>query len=248
MRLWILSDLHLEFGPLALPEVRADVVVLAGDVHVGIRGIAWCRERFPETPVIYVPGNHEYYGGAIPRLTEKLRDAAAGSRIFVLEDDAVEIAGVTFLGATLWTDFCLLGDPLLASREAGEVMNDYRRIRVSPSYRRLRPADTLARHHRSRRRLMMRLAERAPAPVVVVSHHAPSALSLGNHESPDLISAAFASGLDDLVAGSRAALWVHGHIHRAADYCLGGTRVICNPRGYVDEPVPEFDPALVVDI
>jgi Icc-related predicted phosphoesterase len=248
MRLWIISDLHLEFGPLTLPEVQADVVVLAGDVHVGTKGLDWCRKQFPEMPVIYVPGNHEYYGAAIPKLTEKLRQEAAGSQVFILDDEGLEIGGVTFLGTTLWTDFRLQGDPLVSSREADAVMNDYRRIRVSPSYRRLRPADTLARHQKSRRWLMLQLAERAPGPVVVVTHHAPSALSYGNHQSLDLVSAAFASRLDDLVVRSRAALWVHGHIHQAADYCLGDTRVLCNPRGYPDEPVFGFDPALVVEI
>jgi Icc-related predicted phosphoesterase len=248
MRIRILSDLHLEFGSFTLPEVQADAVILAGDVHVGVKGIAWCREQFPDTPVIYVPGNHEYYGGAMPRLTGKLREAAAGSLISVLENNAVEIAGVTFLGATLWTDFRLLGDPLLASREAGQVMNDYRRIRVNPSYRRLKPEDTIIWHRSSRRWLGDRLAEPLPRPVVVVTHHAPSALSLKNQEPPDLVDAAFASRLDDLVASSGTALWVHGHIHRAVDYCIGGTRVICNPRGYPDEPVPKFDPALVVEI
>jgi len=48
MRLRLLSDLHLEFGPLRLPEIEADVVLLAGDVHVGTRGISWCREHFSE--------------------------------------------------------------------------------------------------------------------------------------------------------------------------------------------------------
>jgi Icc-related predicted phosphoesterase len=246
MRIHIL--MHLEFGPLILPEVQADAVVLAGDVHVGVRGVAWCWEQFPRRPVIYVPGNHEYYGAAIPQLTEKLRKEAAGSQVFILDDEGLEISGVIFLGSTLWTDFCLLGEPLLGSREADQVMNDYRRIRVSPSYRHLSPADTITWHRSSRRWLAGQLAEPAPGPVVVVTHHAPSALSFGNHESLDLVSAAFASKLDDLVVRSRAALWVHGHIHRSADYCLGNTRVICNPRGYPDEPVSEFDPALVVEV
>lgn len=248
MRIRILSDLHLEFSPLALPKVQADVVVLAGDVHAGIKGVAWCRERFPQTPVVYVPGNHEYYGGAIPQLTAKLREHSAGSQVHVLENNSVEISGVTFLGATLWTDFRLLGNPLSACQDAREAINDYRRIRVNPSYRRLRPEDTIAWHRSSRRWLAGRLAEPAPGPAVVVTHHAPSALSLGNHESLDPLSAAFASRLDDLVVRSAAALWVHGHIHRFADYYLGGTRVFCNPRGYPDEPVPEFDRALVVEI
>jgi Icc-related predicted phosphoesterase len=248
MRIRILSDLHLEFGPLALPEVQADVVVLAGDVHVGARGITWCQEQFPGIPVVYVPGNHEYYGEAIHRFTAKLREQTAGSQVHLLDNDVIEIQGVTFFGAILWTDFRLLGDSLPARLEAWEVVNDYRRIRVSPSYRRLKPEDTMGWHQRSRRWLENRLAEPKRGPVVVVTHHAPSALSLGNHESLDLVSAAFASRLDKLVAESGAALWVHGHIHRATDYCLGNTRVICNPRGYPDEPVPEFNPALVVEI
>ncbi len=105
MRLWILSDLHLEFGPVELPRVEADVVVLAGDVHKGRRGLAWARERFAATPVVYVLGNHEYYGEALPRLREKLEGEAAGSSVHLLENRAVEIGGVTFLGCTLWTDF-----------------------------------------------------------------------------------------------------------------------------------------------
>ena len=81
------------------------------------------------------------------------------------------------------------------------------------------------------------MAEPNPGPVVVVTHHAPSALSLGHDlQFQDAVRAAYASNLEELVAGSGAALWVHGHIHRAADYSVGGTRVICNPRGYPDEP------------
>jgi hypothetical protein len=184
----------------------------------------------------------------MPRLTDKLLAHSAGSRVHVLENDAVEIAGVTFLGATLWTDFRLLGDPLLASREAGQVMNDYRRIRVNPSYRRLKPEDTMIWNRCSRRWLADRLAEPLPGPVVVVTYHAPSPRSLGTNGPLDLLSAAFASRLDDLVAQSGATLWMHGHIHQAADYHLGCSRVVCNPPGYPDEPVPRFDPALVVEI
>ena len=166
----------------------------------------------------------------------------------LLENDSVEISGVTFLGATLWTDFRLLGDPLPAIREARQVISDFRRIRVNPSYRHLKPQDTIIWHRRRGERLAGRSAETAPGPVVVITHHAPSSRSLGNDGPLDLLSAAFASRLDDLVAQSGAALWVHGHIHQAADYHLGSTRVICNPRGYPDELVPGFDPALVVEI
>jgi predicted phosphodiesterase len=248
MRLWIMSDLHLEFAPLSLPEVRADAMVLAGDVHVGIKGIDWCREYFPWIPVIYVPGNHEYYGGVMPRLKEKLRLKALKSNVMVLDDDITEIDGITFLGTTLWTDFRLLGDPLPAMNAAKEAINDYRRIRIQPTYRRLKPEDTAVWHRRSRDWLTARLTEPPPGPVVVVSHHAPSTLSLGDAEPLGLLSAAFASRLEDLITNSRAAIWIHGHIHKSVNYHLGNTRVVCNARGYPEETDSGFDPALVVEI
>ena len=248
MRLWILSDLHLEFGPLVLPDVRADIVVLAGDVHKGRRGLDWIRARFPDTPVVYVLGNHEYYGEAMPRLREKLEREAADTNVHLLENRAVTLGGVEFLGSTLWTDFLLHGDRRHAEIEANVRMSDYRAIRMSPEFRRLRPADTAARHGASRRWLEQALAEAPAGPRVVVTHHAPSARSLDPRSAWQLVSAAYASHLDELVAGSRAALWVHGHTHFPVDYRVGETRVLSNPRGYPDEAVKAFDAGLVVEI
>lgn len=51
MRIRALSDLHREFGHVPLPEVAADVVVLAGDIDRGARGVAWARMAFPAVPV-----------------------------------------------------------------------------------------------------------------------------------------------------------------------------------------------------
>ncbi|HVS04223.1 MAG TPA: hypothetical protein VMT16_15775 [Thermoanaerobaculia bacterium] len=133
--------------------------------------------------------------------------------------------------------------------EANVRMNDYRRIRVSPEFRRLRPADTAAVHARSRRWLEEALAGAGLSQrTVVVTHHAPSRLSLDPTTAWQLVSAAYASNLDALVAGSGVPLWVHGHTHCAADYRIGETRVLSNPRGYPGQPVPGFDPALVVEV
>lgn len=62
MKLHILTDLHLEFGPFYPPETDADLVILAGDTDVGTKGITWAKEAFIGKQVVYVPGNHEYYG------------------------------------------------------------------------------------------------------------------------------------------------------------------------------------------
>jgi predicted phosphodiesterase len=248
MRIRILSDLHLEFGLAELPEVAADVVVLAGDVDKGVRGVGWAREQFAGVPVVYVVGNHEYYGHAVPQLTEKLRREAEATNVHLLEDRAVTLDGVTFLGCALWTDFDLHGNRHLAEIEANVRMTDYRAVRVSPQYRRLRPADTASLHHASRRWLERELAAPAEARRVVVTHHAPSARSLAPGTAHMPVSAAYASHLDALVEASGAALWVHGHTHHPVDYRIGATRVLSNPRGYAEEGVAGFDAGMVVEL
>ncbi len=81
MRLQILSDLHLEFGDRQRPRPLADVVVLAGDIHQGKAGLTWAKRNFPNTPVIYVLGNHEFYRHSIPDLTKIVKREAKGSHV-----------------------------------------------------------------------------------------------------------------------------------------------------------------------
>lgn len=248
MRLHILSDLHLEFAHLDLPQVSADVVVVAGDVHKGHRGLEWLRQTFPVSPVVYVLGNHEYYGHALPGLTDELRVAAEGTNVHVLENQEFEFGGVTFLGATLWTDFALDGNPKNGGLIAEKCMNDFRLVSTSPDERPLRAADMRRLHAESVDWLRQRLVALRGRPVVVVTHHLPSARSIASRFSGDPLNPAFASNLDELVAASGAVLWIHGHSHTAADYRVGLTRVLANPRGYPRETESGFAPGLVVDI
>lgn len=102
MRIHLLSDLHHEFSPFSPQVPDADVVILAGDIDVKTRGVAWAKQAF-SGPVLYVPGNHEYYGGHLSYTLQKMR-MAQDDRVRVLDRDEVIIAGVRFLGATMWTD------------------------------------------------------------------------------------------------------------------------------------------------
>lgn len=148
VRVRLLSDVHTELAPYSPSDVEADLVVLAGDIGKGVRGVQWATRWFAGVPVVYVPGNHEYYGGALPRVTEKMRAAAEGTNVAVLDRDAWTGAGVRVLGATLWTDFALFGVPsVFASSETARAgLNDYRRIRTSPRLSKLRPIDTQREH------------------------------------------------------------------------------------------------------
>lgn len=246
-QLYVLSDLHCEFAPFSIePASDIDVVVLAGDIDRGTKGIDWARSTFPNLPIVYVAGNHEFYGGAIPKLTERLRERARVREVAFLENDMAEISGVRFVGCTLWTNLELVGAEPWRLSEIQRVMTDYRAIRVSPRYRRLQPQDTAVWHARS-----IRWLETALEPsrtTVVVTHHAPSRRSVSPDSLDDPISAAYASDLDDFVSERAPALWVHGHTHHNVDYRIGETRVLTNQRGYPDDAVPGFDKDLIVTV
>jgi predicted phosphohydrolase len=250
VRLHVLSDLHLEHAPFTVPAVDADVVVLAGDVAPGTAGIEWMRRHLDGRPILYVAGNHEFYGHDLPGLIDRLRDAARGSSIHVLENDQVVIDGVRFLGCSLWSDFDLAGSQNRANtmRVCERLVNDYKRIRASELDRPLRAQDTRDLHVASRAWLATALAAGHDGPTVVITHHAPLVRERPDNPLLAAIGGAFASDLAELMDGARAGLWVFGHIHRALDAEVNGTRVLSNQRGYPHEPVAGFDPALVVEI
>jgi hypothetical protein len=109
MKIRILSDLHLEFQQWSPPKADADIIVLAGDIDVGIRSVEWARRSFPSSPVVYVLRNHEFYGHHMQDLMEELFVQGKRFGVDVLDGRELLIGGVRFLGATLWTDFTLQG-------------------------------------------------------------------------------------------------------------------------------------------
>lgn len=250
MNLNILSDLHLSRGELPVPETCADVVILAGDVARPAQAIAWAT-RIPK-PVLYVAGNHEFYGGTIEGTTAELKRLSAGTNVRVLDCEEVAIGGVRFLGATLWTDFRIAGEGkarATAVREAQRFMRDFSVVRMGEApFTPQASAELFARHAAW---LEARLAERHPGPTVVITHHAPSPKSIHPRFAGSPLNACFVSDAERLVGGRRARLWIHGHTHDSFDYRVNGTRVLCNPRGYAKDGVNEnavFDAELVVEI
>ncbi len=245
MRIHLLSDLHNEFSVFTPEVLNADVVILAGDIDLKTKGVVWAEKAF-SCPVLYVPGNHEFYGGHLTRTLENMR-AAQTDRVRVLDRDEVTIGGVRFLGATMWTDFAATGSPLIATLTAQTGLNDFKLIRTD-DFRRIRPADLIKESVATRDWLRAKLAEPFDGKTAVITHHAPSRRSLiDNPYSGGHMDAAFANAWDDLMGGDHVALWVHGHSHTAADYDVEGTRVVCNPRGYPDEETG-FDPRCVIEV
>lgn len=259
MRILVWSDLHNEgySPPQPPPESEYDVVVLAGDIDVGINGVEWANRAFTK-PVVMVLGNHEFYRyGTIPSVTAACK-AFAADHVHVLDNDAVEIDGYLFVGGTLWTDFDLDGTPTESAAYAQRCMNDYRLIEVDqPGHprRSLHPLDTVKLHNESKAYLWEVLPAKSTGKSIVVTHHGPHPDSVHAKYAGNPLNPAFNSDLSDLIEWKRPALWIHGHIHDHMDYypqpVIGkpGTRIVANPRGYRHEfGTNGFDPNFIVEV
>lgn len=273
MRLLIYSDLHLEnysFTPPPAAVKQADVVVLAGDIKEG-GGLVSARKMFPKKDIVYVAGNHEFYDAHWGRALSGMRRQAKDLGIHFLENDAVTLGGIRFLGCTLWTDFQFFGPRLedVVKLECSRYMPDYKAIWTDdekqdlagcnefgfPPRRLITTDDTQHRHHQSRAWLEAALAEGDPCTTVVVTHHLPHQRSVARRYKQHHTSGAYATRLPaDLIR--RCGLWIHGHTHDSVNHRFGDarheTRVISNPRGYrmlwVDNiENPRFDSELTVE-
>ena len=257
------SDIHQEVSPCAVNTNGADVLILNGDINVGLRGINWAADMLKHFPghIIYVAGNHEFYHQDIHALRKAMRDFCSAPegwtgddsqhRLHFLENDEVIINGVRFLGCTLWTDFKLFGEAQkpFCMIDGGRALNDFRLIRNGEWN--FSPQDSIDLHEESAKWLEMKLKrEPFPGATVVITHHAPSFKSVVPRYQDDLLSACFASNLDQLMGFSE--LWIHGHMHDSLDYMVEGTRVICNPRGYCryegHNENDDFNPNMLIEV
>lgn len=244
MKLWVFSDLHRDFRePFDyLPPEGTDVIIAAGDIQDDDLLVRLSEHA----PVVFVAGNHSFYNRCYAERMAELR-ALSSDRLHVLENDAVVINGVRFLGCTLWTDYDR-GNPL-AMDLARKSMNDHRLIswQKLPVWQRFRPEEAYKLHKTSKNWLETCLSEPFDGKTVVVTHHAPSERSVAPKYAGQMLNHAYFSALEAEIETWKADLWVHGHMHACVDYMIGETRVVCNPRGYPGEN-PEFNPQLMVEI
>ena len=244
-----MSDLHLEFsdGNMTIKELDTDkntVLVLAGDIGLAKKDFTYMdfltemSERFQD--VLIVLGNHEHYKGSFSTTYGRMSDAIAYlANVYILEKEHIVIEDTAFIGATLWTN--MNNYDILCMEQARLTMNDYRTIRhgtnVEPWKRRLAPIDTVEDHVNSRHYIFeeVKKQKKAGNKVVVISHHAPSYMSVPEEFRGDTINGAYVSELSEDILDFKPNVWIHGHTHNSFDYHIGDTNVICNPRGYHTE-------------
>jgi len=273
MNIQLLSDLHLESNPSFMPSAAngADVLVLAGDIGSYQAGSALALAGDPDfglarfsprhgwpTPVLFVPGNHEYDGLDFDDAHARLQETCARLDITWLEREVVQMDKVRFVGTTLWTDFDALGplagqripDPLkdkipahfshpnsqftrqLKARDkAFRAANYYLRKAMTTRHGEAWLAEGL-REQALQCQDWLRQTLNTPfdGSTVVVTHFAPSLHSADPRYGRVPGTAGFCNALDALLP--QAQLWLHGHLHCPSDYSLQGCRVVANPLGY----------------
>ena len=258
MNIQLLSDLHLESHPdfHARPATGADVLVLAGDIgsyqggsDLTARGDTdFGLARFSPlqgwpTPVLFIPGNHEYDGLDFDLAHARLRDTCERLGLIWLERESIVLGGVRFVGTTLWSDFDALGPSAddHAATLTQQLRSRDKAFRAANFYLRQTGGTRggvpfLAEAVREQALVCqrwLREALRTPfeGPTVAVTHFAPSLRSADPRYGLTPGTAGFCNALDELLPLAR--LWLHGHLHAPSDYLHHGCRVVANPLGYL---------------
>jgi Icc-related predicted phosphoesterase len=261
MKIYITSDLHLEFGDLDLHNHdHVDVLILGGDICVA-RDIGRpdggdplkaspksliikqffqrVSERFPH--VIMIMGNHEHYHGDFAKTQTILQswfDESGLDNVHLLEKSTWQYEDYVFIGGTLWTDFNR-SDPMTMNH-AKFAMSDFKVTKNSRvHYYKFTPEHALADHLQMKQYIQHVIDNRREQGersdrVIVLSHHSPSRQSTHERYRSDVyMNGCYSSEMDDFILDRpEICLWSHGHTHEDFDYLIGTTRVVCNPRGY----------------
>lgn len=235
MKIQIVSDIHLEFSGMEreldpVAEVERDLLIVAGDLCEGTKGFDWLKQQCEHSPVVYVTGNHEYYGYDIDYVDAAYRAFENEvDNFFFLQQNVVEFDGVRIAGCTFWTDF--QGCDNYEMSCIRRAMADWSVIQKRGSW--FTP-DISRQVHNVHKEWLRRQRDID----IVVTHHAPSWQSITPYwlEHGKLLNPAFAAHADDLIEDMAPTYWIHGHMHSFLRYWhnkeVNGTQVLCNPVGY----------------
>jgi len=275
MKIHLLSDVHIEMNHVDYSApIGTELVILAGDIGTSNNGLKWGRKTFPNIPIIYVAGNHEYYEGDIADIS-LMRSTAKELDIIFLENDEIIIDDIRFLGCTFWTDLHQYNRNIVD--HAWDTMNDYKLITCKNWWANLKnkenaltlmnpdstfgfdpehlsPTVSYLLHQQSVKWLETKLNKNHNGKTVVITHHSPS--FYGTSQLIDeQTSYCYSSSLDEFIQSYAIDYWLHGHIHRPLNHLIGKTRIVSNTRGYpLKYPTPEdnickgFNKDLIIEL
>ena len=257
------SDLHLCFDDgvarvlKLFPEQRSKTLILAGDIaeiaelklkrgrhkKLFVEFFQQCAALYEN--VVYVFGNHEFYGAELNFAVRNARDIFKNlglTNIHILDNQTLDVGDAVVFGATMWTSF--RNDNPIAMNDAARLMQDYEYIYwVDQNKERTRIVpEMILSSHRATRRALEKFNELVTdKPKIVVTHHAPHYLSIAQEYRHSQANYLYYEELFDFVESSSIAAWCHGHTHNPSDYAVGNTRVLANPRGYYGYETVAYD-------
>lgn len=259
MKIQVISDLHLEFGihPPHYNEMvntQSDVLVLAGDISTCRKVLSHLGEiqKDANKPVVFVPGNHEYYGFRKDRSDRMLREFnESNDNIHILIEDTVTIDDVDFIGTTGWWD----GSNGAITDKVKRCLNDFYHI-----------FDTIDNNEGldwgdiSREFLIDVLSQEKKNKRCVITHHYPHENSVSPQYKGDELNTCFGNKWEWIIDKYQPECWIHGHTHSSFDYMVNKTHIVCNPQGYLMEDYigsgeylttlenTEFNPSKVIEL
>ena len=234
------------FG-ISIPESSKDItLVVAGDLATGyITGIWLNKLAELYKNVIFVCGNHEFYGENLYTYVDGLRDVVLPKNVFILDDETCVIEDVVFIGSTLWSN------AKGADHRSGYAMNDYFQISRTNELglnETIDVFDTLDCHYSSVGYIYSELSTLKSSPLkkIVVSHHMPSLKMISNQYRDSSLNPFYATNLESIM-DMGVDIWICGHSHGAFDEVIGSTRCIRNGRGYPQERI-EYNRELIIEV
>ena len=262
MKIAVCSDIHLEFGPIELNNTdNANVLILSGDIcvakdlshsdskkgDISRNFFRMCALRFPH--VLYVMGNHEHYHGDFATSGKIIKEELAQyANVHLLDQETKVIDDITFIGGTLWTD--MNKEDGITLMHMKSMMNDFRMVENSARkthYKdtlgnahiriaRFTPDDAVEDHKKMLEYIKIMVEGKHDQKIVVVGHHAPSKASTHpRYVNETIMNGGYSSDLSEFILDHpQIKLWTHGHTHENFDYLIGSTRIVCNPRGYIN--------------
>jgi predicted phosphodiesterase len=250
MKVAIASDWHREFYQsfeITL-DGDTDMMIVAGDVHPDSDKVAELLFDL-RIPVVFVAGNHDYYGSIFEETLAKMRKRFANTNVEFLEKDSFEFGNFRFFGATLWSEYLtenqkrMLADKPDRLAEMRKInmnyalhsMNDFNLIRTSTTGYLVNPEFFLNEFYATQTALNEFLAVETNKKNIIVTHNAPTYATTNPIYQNSKLNPAFHNDMDDVIKNNKIELWVHGHTHFDADMYLHGTRIVSNQFGYPRE-------------
>lgn len=260
MKIFVASDLHMEFGSYDYALPNADVYVFAGDIHTETQALEWFENLNLDKPIIYITGNHEYYSASKSQIKKKKAKSKDEidfalkqhnlKNLHVLQNDSVVIDGVKFFGSTFWTDINNNDPTLLFMLK--KTLNDFVYIlddKTSGSPPKTWDTNNFCSENAIARVCLHEDLKDWQGKSVVITHHAPSFQSLDGKIVDDTNYLYANTRIENWIADIKPTVWIHGHTHHCVDYMLDQTRIVSNQHGYKKyAEVKEYNPNKVIEI